>query len=95
MLVVRLILAGDANSSLKMAGVLVRSCWTISQHHPTKHEGGEEAAFSFKRDGCFGSSTVSFLPRIYGFMKGDSTAKTCDPSTVKRVSGQTVPAGLS
>ena len=63
MLVVRLILAGDANSSLKMAGVLVRSCWTISQHHPTKHEGEEEgSSFSFKRDGCFGSSTVSLPP---------------------------------
>ena len=36
----------------------------------------------------FNRPSPSFLPRIYGFMKGDSTAKTCDPSTVKRVSGQ-------
>ena len=58
---------------------------------PSEKRGG--SCFSFKRDGCFASSTVrlsslSFLPRIYGFMKGDSTAKTRDPSTVKRVSGQ-------
>ena len=65
MLVVRLILAGDANSSLKMAGVLVSSCWTISQHHPTKHEGEEEAASHSKE---MAASVLQPSPSFPGFM---------------------------
>ena len=83
MLVLQLILAGDANFD-------TFPLWSFGQRLDIAASSYREKRklLLIQRRGSSSSNRLSSLPRIYGFMKGDSTAKTCDPSTVKRVSGQ-------
>ena len=89
MLVLQLILAGDANFD-------TFPLWSFGQRldiAASSYREKRKLLLIQRRGSC--SNRLSSLPRIYGFMKGDSTAKTCDPSTVKRVSGQQSRSGLN